>query len=270
MKKLFALTFCWIFAGAGAVFAQGYGPGGVLNRHNFEAAPEISYRIYHEPGVSREEGLMYGAVFSYAYHNRIMAKGELIVNGGWVDYSNSGKIEDIPDVMLEFRGTGGVDFFLGGKIMVTPYIGLGYRYLNDDGSGRISTTRAAGYERESNYLYSPVGVAILGYLGNRWSLSGNAEFDVFWRGKQISRLSDIPGYSDLENRQKHGYGLRGNATFAKKISSRTSIEFGPFIRYWHVSQSETETVFFNGVPRGTGYEPKNTSTEFGLTFGVRF
>ena len=51
MKKLAGAVICIVFAfGAGNVFAQ------PLKKHTFEIGPEISYRVYKEPGVMKEEG----------------------------------------------------------------------------------------------------------------------------------------------------------------------------------------------------------------------
>ena len=270
MKRIFAcLLFILIFS-TETVFAQTSGGGVFLKRHTFEVESYPSYRIYVEPGVMREEGFMMNLGGSYAYHNRIMAKAEGIIAGGWVDYSNSGNIDHIPDVMLEFRGLAGYDFFFFRRsLLVTPFIGLGYRYLNDNMSGKISTTNFSGYDRESNYLYSPIGAAFTIYLKNNWLLDGTGEYDYFWWGKQISHLSNVSSANgDLDNRQKKGYGLRGTLLLAKKID-RFVIEFGPFVRYWKINQSEEAEVTLNGRV-AVGIEPKNESTEFGIKVGLKF
>jgi len=161
MKKLAAIVIPIVFAvGAGDVFAQ------PLKRHTFELGPEVSYITYREPDVMKEKGMMYGLVGSYAYHNKIMLKAEAKGSWGKVDYSNSGDIRNITDYMLEFRGLGGYDFPILNASTITPYIGIGYRYLNDDGSGKTSSTGAIFYERESNYIYSPVGIEFNIHLGN--------------------------------------------------------------------------------------------------------
>ncbi len=80
---------------------------------------------------------------------------------------------------------------------------------------------------------------------------------------------DQPGFRDIENRQKEGYGLRGSITFAKKYS-RMAFEFGPFVRYWDIKESEADKLFFNGRFIGFAFEPKNTSTEVGIKVGVKF
>jgi len=133
-----------------------------LEKHTFVLGTEISYIKYVEPSIMEETGMMYGIVGSYAYHNKLMAKVEGKGSWGQVDYD--GKLLDgtkytldnINDYMLEFRGLVGYDIRISEWIFLTPYIGFGYRYLNDDAS-----KDPAGYERESNYLYSPIGIEII-------------------------------------------------------------------------------------------------------------
>ena len=265
MKKLAGAVICIVFAfGAGNVFAQ------PLKKHTFEIGPEISYRVYKEPGVMKEEGWMYGLVGSYAYHNKLMLKVEGRGNFGKVDYSNSGNINNINDYVLEGRGFVGFDFLIAQVHSITPYIGVGYRYLNDDSSGRISTTGALGYERESNYLYSPIGLEINVQLGDKFYVKESMEFDYLWRGWQKSHLSDaIPGLNHITNIQHDGYGVRGSITFLI-VTDKIDFELGPFVTYWNIKKSDDETITYYGTPYGFGWEPKNNTTEIGFKITARF
>ena len=265
MKKLAGAVICIVFAvGAGNGFAQ------PLKRHTFEIGPEISYRVYKEPGVMKEEGWMYGLVGSYAYHNKLMLKVEGRGNFGKVDYSNSGNINNINDYVLEGRGLVGFDFLIAQVHSITPYIGVGYRYLNDDSSGRISTTGALGYERESNYLYSPIGLEINVQLGDRFYVKESMEFDYLWRGWQKSHLSDaLPGFNDPTNTQKKGYGVRGYIGFLI-VTKKIDFELGPFVTYWNIKKSDDEAITYYGTPVDIGWEPKNNTTEIGFKITARF
>jgi hypothetical protein len=264
MRKWIGLVMCFMFIGEGVIFAE------PLKRHTFELKPEISYIVYKEPDVMKEKGMMYGLAGSYTFRQKLMLKVEGRGSFGKVDYSNSGKMNNITDYMLEFRGLGGWDFILLSAITMTPYIGIGYRYLNDDSGGKVSSTGALGYERESNYIYSPLGMAFIIDLGNGWSTLETIEYDLFWWGKQKSHLSDAdPGLNDVSNRQKNGNGLRGSLTLQKKVN-KIDIEVGPFIRYWRIKKSETKTITYYGIPIGYGWEPKNRSTEIGILGAIKF
>lgn len=265
MKKLLVLIICFMFVGVVNSFAE------PLPKHKWELGTEISHIIYKEPDVMKEKGIMFGLLGSYVYHNNlIMLQAEGRGSWGMVDYENSGTIDGILDYMLEFRGLGGYDLSLSKASTLTPYIGLGYRYLNDDMSGKISSTGAIGYERESNYLYSPIGVEIITPLENGWSVGAMLEYDIFWRGKQISHLSDVsPGLGDVENDQNKGYGIRGSVKFQKK-GEKLDFVIAPFIRYWNIEKSENADITYYGTYIGYGYEPKNNSTEFGIKFAAKF
>jgi len=264
MKKVLALAICFAFIGMGSVLAQTE-----LPKHSWELGTEISHITYKEPSVMREKGMMYGIVGSYTYHNKLMLKVEGKGSWGQVDYKNSGTLGNIDDYTLEFRGLGGYDFSVFTASTLTPYIGIGYRYLNDDMTGTTSTG-ALGYERESNYLYSPIGVEVITPLKNDWSIGATAEYDIFWWGKQISHLSDVnSGYNDLENRQNKGYGIRGSIKVQKKLS-KLDLVIEPYIRYWNIKKSKDADWTYHGTKIGYGYEPNNNSTEIGCKLAVIF
>ena len=240
--------------------------------HSFEIGPEISHIEYKEPGVMKEDGIMYGIGAAYTYRiNATMFRVEGKYSYGQVDYQNSGTIDGIDDYMFEFRGLFGFDYRISDKSIITPYIGFGYRYLNDDTGGKISSTGASGYERESNYYYSPIGVKTLSDMGNGWSWGITAEFDYFWGGRQYSYLSDVSAvaYSDADNTQNDGYGLRGSVRVQGK-GDTVSFVVEPFIRYWEIERSEYDYVLYKGVPNTAVVEPENESTEIGVMFMVLF
>lgn len=249
-----------MFVGVGSVFAEAQ-----LQKHTWELGTEISHIKYEEPGVMEQEGVMWGILGSYTYRDNWMLKAEGRFSYGQVDYKNSGTLDNIDDYMWEFRGLAGYDFPVLEASILTPYIGFGYRYLNDDMSGMTTSTGALGYERESNYYYSPIGVEIITPLENGWSVGVMFEYDYFWKGKQKSHLGEIPGYYDIENDQNDGYGLRGSVKFQKK-GDRIDYAIEPFIRYWNIKDSEITTD-----PAGRSWmEPKNNSTEFGVKFAAKF
>jgi hypothetical protein len=139
MKKILVITLCFAFIGMGSVLAQTE-----LPKDSWDLGTEISYIEYKEPNVMEEKGMMYGIVGSYTYHNKLMLKTEGKCSWGQVDYKNSGTIDNTDNYMLEFRELGGYDFSVFTGSALTPYIAIGYRYLNDDSSGRISSTGYPG------------------------------------------------------------------------------------------------------------------------------
>lgn len=265
MKKIALFTIYLIFICVGKSFSEPTDEHvWTLDEHVLGVGTEMSYIMYDEPNVMEEEGMMYGITGSYAHHGDIMLKGEAKFSSGQVDYKNSGTIDNIDDYMLEFRGLVGYDFVVRESHFVTPYIGFGYRYLNDDSSGMTSSTGAMGYEREANYFYTPIGIEITTPLDNVWSIGVVLEYDHFWKGVQKSHLSDVnPSFSDLENDQNEGFGFRSSLKLQKRCENLDLI-IEPFIRYWNVKESETDDITFNGALWGFGWEPKNTSTEVGI------
>ena len=257
---------CFIFLGAMSSFAD------TAQEHTWELGTEISHITYEEPGVMEETGVMWGLLGSYTYRKDLMLKVEGRLSYGEVDYD--GELSDgtpytisgIEDSMFEFRGLAGYDFPMSTATIVTPYTGFGYRYLSDDPS-----FDPAGYGRESNYYYSPIGIETLTELDNGWSVGVAIEYDYFWEGTQESHLGDfLAGLDTLENTQEEGYGVRGSMKFQKK-SGDVDYVIEPFIRYWDIEKSNVAVITYSGTPIGlVGYEPANESTEFGVKFAARF
>ena len=245
-----------------------------ISKHFFTLGTEVSYIKYEEPGSisMQEKGMMYGIAGSYAYHDkRMVVKLEGKFSYGQVDYD--GAYQDgtpltesgISDYMLELRWLLGYDF-VAKAVTITPNLGVGYRYLQDNSQDKSD----AGYQRESNYIYIPIGIGTVANLGNGWSLGTNIEYDLFLWGRQISYLNFIdPNYSAIENEQTQGYGVRGSISIAKK-GKKVGFIIEPFIRYWNIKESREGSILYDGIPVGYGIEPNNDSTEIGCRLAVTF
>jgi hypothetical protein len=200
-----------------------------------------------------------------------MAKLEGKFAYGSVDYNGATMdgtpltISDIPDYMVEFRWLLGYDFVAKG-ITITPDFGIGYRYVQDNAQQRY----AGGYQRESNYIYIPIGAGAVTNIGKGWSFGANVEYDLFLWGRQISYFSDIdPNYNNPENEQLRGYGVRGSISIAKK-GEKMSFIIEPYIRYWNIKESNYSILTYDNMPVSYGYEPNNDSTEIGCKLAVTF
>lgn len=257
MKKVIVLAPAFLLCLFSAAYAS-----------NLEIGSETSYIRYKEPEVMREKGVMNGITGSYSYHNKIMLKAEGKGSWGSVDYRNSGAVNNISDYLLELRGLCGYDLKPSEKHTLTPYLGFGYRYLNDDMAGTVSSKGTKGYKRESNYFYIPAGLEATADLKNNWSVGITGEYDIFLWGIQKSHLSDVPGYTDASNDQKNGYGLRSSVKLQKKLR-KVDLVIEPFMRYWNIKKSKGTNGSYLGVPN-TVWEPKNYSKEIGCKLAVRF
>lgn len=156
------------------------------------------------------------------------------------------------------------DAFWGhANFALSPYIGFGYRYLNNDGRGTDSSGVDAGYRRHSNYLYFPFGVTNRFMVTDKMRASLNLEYDQLIYGWQKSELGDaISGAGDLENGQKKGHGFRGSL-----MAEWPKWSFGPFFNYWDIKKSEVACDSSSSL---CGYEPQNETWEYGIESRYRF
>ena len=235
-----------------------------IGKTNISLGIYTSDITYTEPNVMQEEGVLKGVIGKVNFdRGGAFQSFEAYYSVGKMDYVGSGVINDIPDKVFEIRGLFGRDFKLNKALRLSPYLGLGYRYLNDDSSGLLSSTGASGYEREQVYFYMPIGFELKNsreFLG--LNISSRIEYDYFISGKNNSHLGDVGDtYDNVTLDQHNGYGYRLSVVFTKKLNNGSSLTIAPFYRYWHIEDSE---VTYDSVNRGW-IEPDNYSKELGIS-----
>ena len=166
------------------------------------------------------KGNQLGAVGAYTFTspNRVYSRIDGRVAYGSLKYEGSGTQDDIPNWIFEARAVVGKDFLVSDNVALSPYIGLGYRYLYNDlrGYSVVGSTTYVGYRRYSNYVYAPVGVTLRMRTGDQWVIAPTLEYDAFLGGRQYSKLSDTGlGYSDASNKQDSGRGYRASLMVEK-------------------------------------------------------
>lgn len=269
MRMAVVIVAVWFFC-AGSVSARAV---------EYELGPYVSHFNYKEPGVMEDKGYLsgiFGAVTLRPDQADAYWPGMYRLDGsigfGEVDYTSqsTGSINGIDEFMLEARYVAGYDFPAASGARVTPYAGLGYRYLRDDSGGMRSSTGHSGYKRESNYWYIPVGVEASGPLAGGWGAGFTAEFDVFLRGKQKSHLGDaVLGLGTLENTQDSGYGARGSVRITRETAGAVFL-LEPYVRWWKIDDSRLSLIACDPSVCIFGYEPGNESLEAGVKAGVAF
>jgi hypothetical protein len=262
MKALIAVA-AMVGAVSPAATAQ-TSPSNLATRPGWEVGGQAADYRYVEPGLMKLSGERLGVVGAYTFTNdtrglfsRIDARGSY----GLLKYEGTGTKNGIPDLIAEARAVIGADFFPATGVSLSPYVGLGYRYLYNDLRG-YGSTGAVGYRRYSNYLYAPVGLTARIDIGDGLIFAPTIETDVFLRGRQITKLSDTGlGYVNVTNRQDRGRGHRIYLMF-----ERDRWALGAWTHYWHIMDSDIQ-------PIGLGYaglEPENATRESGLELRYRF
>jgi len=244
-------------------------PSTLKTRTGNDIGLSLSAYQYEEPGFMSSKGSKFGLDLHAAkvLQDDQFIRGELRYAFGSVDYNSNGtgSASGEPDWYIEARGLVGKDWAINDAVLA-GYTGVGYRYLFNDARG-ISSTGAAGYRRESNYFYLPIGIIHRMIIKGQAILVSTLEYDHLMTGKQISSLSDTGlGYGDVTNNQSSGYGLKLSVMYQK---SKWAI--GPYANYWNIGQSDIVPEIQNGVPTGYGlFEPKNNTVEFGLKASQQF
>ena len=225
----------------------------------------ISGYVYDEPSLNvRMTALNVGVEYlgTYAFQNDWFVLGQIDYNNGPVKYSGSGTASGIPQYYVNLKAALGHDFAFNGFVL-SPYIGIGYRYLNQAFGGVTTSTGAAGYDRRSTYNYVPIGIIHRTAVNNnKAKLETTLEYNYLISGNQYSGLAAAnPLLSNQNNAQNSGYGI--NLTILYK---QDQWGLGPYYKYWNIADSQTSPANFvaSGVRYNRIYEPANTTNEFGL------
>lgn len=135
-----------------------------------------------------------------------------------------------------------------------PYLGLGFRNLVNDDQGIITSTGHAGYYRESDYFYLPLGLRYEREWKHPYKIQAEIEYDAFIGGNQTS----CPGGTITHNYQPKGYGARSSLTLIRVYPS-FDLHYSLFIRLWEIEESE---------PGFGGLEPENRTISYGIRLGI--
>ena len=225
----------------------------------------LSGYVYDESSLNvRMTAINVGVEYlgTYAFQNDWFVLGQIDYNNGPVKYSGSGTASGIPQYYVNLKAALGHDFTFNGFVL-SPYIGIGYRYLNQAFGGVTTSTGAAGYDRRSTYNYVPIGIIHRTAVNNnKAKLETTLEYNYLISGNQYSGLAAAnPLLSNQNNAQNSGYGI--NLTILYK---QDQWGLGPYYKYWNIADSQTSPANFvaSGVRYNRIYEPANTTNEFGL------
>ncbi len=188
-------------------------------------------------------------------------------NRGAQDYVGTGTMSGVPTYYVNAKLAVGKDFAFDNYVL-SPYVGYGYRYLQMNWGGMVSSTGQTGYDRQSTYNYAPIGVIHRFQIDSKAKLVSTLEYDYLINGSQFSGISvlngrgGVSGVPDVTNKQSSGYGV--NVSVMYKTDTWA---VGPYYKYWNINQSDIATGAFNvGVRRFTAtfYEPANNTNEYGM------
>ena len=263
MKKILAIATVLSAVCPAASAQDGRDP--LLTRPGLELGVQAAHYHYEEPDFAKLIGFRVGGVGAFTFtQGDAFLKADGRISLGSLNYQGSGTRSGVPDFILEGRFVAGADLHAGEGVVLSPYAGLGYRYLYNDlrGYTRSGGVLYAGYRRYSHYLYAPLGLTLRTGLNNGWVLAPTFEYDLFIRGKQITMLSDMgQGDPDMTNAQKDGSGYR-----LALMAEKGQFAIGPWLHYWNIKISE----IVSPAPGKLGWEPANWTREFGVEVRYRF
>ena len=250
MRKLIIILFSGILYGASISAVQS------LEDKKEEIGIYFGTKIYEERHpvdnsfFMSQEGWMIGLnTNSEKYDNETYVGFRNRLAAGQVDYTSAGTgtLSAIPDYQFETTAYLGIPFE-GSNSRTTLFSGLGFRYLLNASGLKQSSTGHSGYDRESRYIYMPIGI---NFETGQWELRG--EYLYFLYGQQTSKISQVGNYTDVTNDQEEGSGIKMTAKYY--VEKDFGYEF--YMDYWDIADSKLDVT-------GNFMEPRNTTSETGI------
>jgi len=240
----------------------------LATRSGLDIGAQISDYRYHEPSPGTKiQGPHFGGtigatgVIGDHYFGTVEARG---VTGEMNYSSNSGSKHDQTNTLLEGRGLLGKDFIFT-YYSVSPFFGVGYRYVDNNLGGNASNGTAL-YERENGMWYVPVGFMPRMPIDEKSRLAALLEYDFIVQGRETSHLGDAhAGDPIVHDEQDNGMGFRAELMYETKYWS-----LGPFASYWAMNTSRFSIYHSPGSSCGSTTcsltVPYNHTVEAGLQF----
>ncbi len=237
--------------------------------NRFAIGGDTSSFTYREPGLMTDSGFMYGVKGQYdrlveSVPLKFSAEGGLVA--GVLGYTGQ-KWDGTPltdsttDLIFNLRLLGAWEFRSHAGSF-SPYVGIGYRYLNDNGQDSSS------YEREISYEYLPIGARFQLAASGNSSFGVAVEYDYFLQGTVVTHLSQLgSNYPDLNNTQSSGEGYRLTANWTQRFRF-ADLRIEPYWQHWEIGNSDSQVIQATAKSVQSGMEPANSSDQIGLTVSI--
>lgn len=263
---------------AAAAAACGAAPAAAQTATGLSLGLEVLDYNYRERDggapVVFDDGVMTGLDIGYTGHitHDLLFSVRVAGRTGEIDYrSDDGeRLENIDQSVGQLDLRLVHDVRLSPRAVLSPFVGIGHRLLEDESGGATTAAGAAGYDREISYTYVPVGTTLSFGTSARSTVSFSAEYDFIVSSRFKTQLSDVDrSLPNLDLGGRGGHGVQVSATITRPIGRRRALEIGPFLRHWDVERSDSYRLT---VPGATVefFEPDNRTTEWGLRVGFRF
>lgn len=191
---------------------------------------------------------------------------EVHVRGGKVDYEATGVSADgILDWAVDGKIMIGYEIPFGDGKMFTPYTGGGY-YLERRETGQ---TDPNGIDYSYTHYYLPLGAKLEYALNETWSIGFRGEYDFLYYGEIKAQYKDLAEeYNDLKYEMNTGYGFKLSGRLIRKNPEAFDFFIEPYLEYWKMKQSSTETLYFGSSFVANYYYPDAQTIEYGARFGI--
>lgn len=166
---------------------------------------------------------------------------------------------------LRFQFNIGYTFPVKNNILLSPYVGYGYRNWERGLKG------SSPYDETYNWHYFPLGIVSHFVLNEKWSIHPGFETRFMYKGSLKVEFND-PGFNQLDFTLGNKTGFKIDVPIKYKFSELWSITGVPWYSNSKIGESEFETLTYYGVPVALAQEPSSETNQYGfnLIFSYKF
>ena len=231
-------------------------------------ALNFDYEEFDDLGISldREDGVLPGISLGLgAESGSWFAEAGFIWHSGSVDYYSPSVTSKTDEDILDIGLSTGVWIFNSESLRAGFLAGVGSREWQRN---IRSTATASGLDETYRWGYGTLGLRWQQAIGEKTKIVAdiqltrtiNPEIDVHFKS----------GFDDIELDLGEANGHRFYITLLKQLGDKASLMIYPWYEYWELGRSADTTLFANGIPSGTVFEPRSETRNYGLTIGVRW
>lgn len=228
----------------------------------------FEYEEFDDAGKSldREKGFLPGLVVGIgAEYGAYFTEAELQWQSGNVNYYSPAATSVSSENIVNFEIMTGSWLYDSDRLRAGIVAGMGYRTWHRD---IYSTSAASGLDEKYRWGYWLLGVRGRQLLENNTVVEAsllftraiNPSLDIHF----VSRYDDTGLDLGEEN------GFKATIKITRQINNDLALAIQPWFEYWKLGRSASATLYADGVPSGTVFEPHSTTNNYGVNIELRW
>lgn len=218
---------------------------------------------YNSTPYSGTSGWMPQIYLAYEYKKKSKIYGRLYGDyvGGKIENKYGATVTDRTQRLMKYEGNIGYTFGPMDKLLITPYIGIGYRSWE---AGSVATPVGLFTKEVISWFYIPIGVKADYRFNEKWTIGGVITANPTFGSTYWSEMSDS---LDRSLKDRVGYSVELPITY--RFTDTLSVIATPWYERTNLGGSDSYALMnSNGTVTNTSGVPSSWIRQYGLKLGL--